>query len=327
MVNYTKSLRFLAVEKITFIYIIITSIIIASLSSRSLNFEELFSSRIFIVVVIFILAYLNSIWNWKSLRFARYLFLGGLLSFWYPDTFDINRVLSNHDNLIAGWEQFVFGCQPSLLFGEAYPQNWISEIFNMGYFSYYPIILGSGLYFYFFDHKKYDNFFFVVMCSFYIFYLIYILFPTAGPQYYFHVIDLVQIQKAAFPNIGYFFNFHNELHESAYHSGLFFQLVEHTQQVGERPTAAFPSSHVGISTLIMIMIFRFRKYGLFAIILPLYLALVFATVYIQAHYVVDVLSGFISAVLLFFVSNRIYNWYMRNFSEDECVDSVGNETK
>lgn len=64
-------------------------------------------------------------------------------------------------------------------------------------------------------------------------------------------------------------------------------LVESVQKFGERPTAAFPSSHVGISTLILLLLIRGRHYSAFTITFPLYLILVFATIYIQAHYVVD----------------------------------------
>ena len=71
----------------------------------------------------------------------------------------------------------------------------------------------------------------------------------------------------------------------------FYSLVEGSQQVGERPTAAFPSSHVGISTILMIMAWRGSK-KLFACLIPFYMLLCGATVYIQAHYVIDAIVGF-----------------------------------
>lgn len=309
----TRSIRFLAVEKITFLYIIITSIIILGVASNLSNWIELFEYRLLIVITIVIVAYFNSLKNWWLIRLTRYMFLGALLSFWYPDTFDINRAFTNHDYLLAKWEFITFGCQPATLFSQNYPQQWVSEILNMGYFAYYPILLGTTLYFFFFCKKHFEQFFFVLIFSFFVYYLVYILFPTAGPQYYFPAVGLTNIQAGIFPALGNYFDLHPILLDSAPRSGFFFQMVEHTQSVGERPTAAFPSSHVGISTLVLFMFLRFKKYWLFVLVLPVYIALVAATVYIQAHYVIDVISGLGSAFVLYYLSSWVYQLFTRRY--------------
>ncbi|WP_243347041.1 phosphatase PAP2 family protein [Parabacteroides sp. FAFU027] len=306
-------IRFLAVEKITFAYILFTTILILSVMGRLANPLELVGLRLMIAVTIFILAYFNSLRHWWVVKLARYAFVGALLSFWYPDTYEINRALINHDYLLAGWEQMIFGCQPALLFRQAIPQHWFSELVNMGYFAYYPIILGSSLYFFFFGKKHFEHFFFVVLCSFYIYYIIYILFPTAGPQYYFPAIGLENVHAGIFPEVGRYFNYHSTLNETANNSGIFFKMVEHTQQVGERPTAAFPSSHVGISTLILLLIWRKRRYRLLAAIIPFYICLVMATVYIEAHYLIDVIAGLITAGLFYYLSNVLFVYFNKRY--------------
>ena len=63
-----------------------------------------------------------------------------------------------------------------------------------------------------------------------------------------------------FPAIGDYFNNNDILLPGpGFDHGFFFNLVEASQEVGERPTAAFPSSHVGISTIVMIMAYRVNK--------------------------------------------------------------------
>ena len=88
-------------------------------------------------------------------------------------------------------------------------------------------------------------------------------------------------------------------------------MVQNTQQVGERPTAAFPSSHVGISTLIFILILKIRRYIFFSMLFPIYLALVAATVYIQAHYVIDVIAGLGTSVLFYFLGSIAHKEFTR----------------
>jgi membrane-associated phospholipid phosphatase len=133
---------------------------------------------------------------------------------------------------------------------------------------------------------------------------------VAGPQFYFPAIGMDNVMMENFLSIGDYFN-HNDvlLPGPDFEKGLFYQLVETSQEVGERPTAAFPSSHVGISTICMIMAWRVNRklcYGL----MPFYALLCCATVYIQAHYLIDVFAGWISAVCIYILSTWMYKkWF------------------
>jgi membrane-associated phospholipid phosphatase len=302
-----RSIHFLAVEKITFLYILITLGILFFLWFRSYPVVPLFLARLYICLAIIVLAYLNSIFDRKIIRFLRYALTGGLLIYWYPETFDFNRYLPNCDYLLANWEQTLFGCQPAYLFSKIFHQNWFSELMNMGYFLYYALIVITCLYFYFKNSKYFKKYFFTLIFSFFVFYLIYILFPTSGPQYYFMAIKEQDINAGIFPFIGDYFNIHSSPTLISNNSGFFNQMVKLTQKIGERPTAAFPSSHVGITTLIMILAYRERQYVMTGIILPFYIILVLSTVYVQAHFVVDVFGGLVMAVILYKLSYRVYD--------------------
>ena len=114
-----------------------------------------------------------------------------------------------------------------------------------------------------------------------------------------------------FPAIGDYFNTNDYLIPGpGFDQGFFFNLVEASQEVGERPTAAFPSSHVGISTIVMIMAWRVSK-RLAYILLPFYVLLCCATVYIQAHYLIDSLVGFFSAFFVYQLATLMYKrWFI-----------------
>ena len=151
---------------------------------------------------------------------------------------------------------------------------------------------------------------FVLVTSFFIYYLIYILVPVAGPQFYFPAIGMDNVMAQHFPAIGDYFN-HNDilLPGPGFDHGFFYNLVEASHEVGERPTAAFPSSHVGISTIIMIMAYRVNK-KLCCFLAPFYVLLCCATVYIQAHYLIDVIAGWVSAVCIYIAATWMYKrWF------------------
>ena len=178
-----------------------------------------------------------------------------LLAWWYPDTYEINRMFPNLDHIFAGWEQDLFGCQPALLFAKALPWAVVSELMSMGYFMYYPMIALVSFYYFFCRYYEAERAAFVMLTSFFIYYLIYIYVPVAGPTFYFDAVGISEITKGIFPALGDYFNTHtNCLPTPGYTDGIFYQLVEDAKNAGERPTAAFPSSHVGVSTICMLLV-------------------------------------------------------------------------
>ena len=243
-----------AVEKITLIYNLLTSILILFLFQRMDHPWHMLLDRAMIAAMTFLLMYLYRLAPCKFSAFVRIVIQMSLLSYWYPDTFEFNRFFPNLDHVFATIEQFIFSGQPAIWFCHTFPHILVSEAFNMGYFFYYPMMLIVALFYFIYRFEWFEKMSFVLVTSFFIYYLLYIFIPVAGPQFYFPAIGFDNVAKGVFPAIGDYFNYHQELLPGpGYQHGFFYSLVESSQQVGERPTAAFPSSHVGISTILMIM--------------------------------------------------------------------------
>lgn len=307
-----------AVEIISLIYCALTTLLIFILYPRMDHPATMLAERGGILVMTLLLWLL---YRWHPCRltgFVRVVAQLALLAYWYPDTYEFNRLFPNLDHLFAEWEQMLFGCQPALLFGETCSTIWWSEAFNMGYWAYYPMIFLVTLYYFFARYEGFMKTAFIVLCSFFIYYLVYLFLPVTGPQYYFNAIGLEQAAAGCFPSVGDYFNYHSELLPGPGDStGFFYHMVEQSQAAGERPTAAFPSSHVGMSTILMILAWRANR-KMFLGLIPFYLLLCGATVYIQAHYLIDALAGFVSALLIYAVSSRLYRlWEKRELVREE----------
>lgn len=300
-----------AIEKVALIYNLLTSILILYLFPRMNHPTQMLYERAIILCVTLFLIYLYRKMPCKAIAFIRVAFQMSLLSYWYPDTFEFNRFLPNLDYLFALADQRLFGGQPALWFCTACPYNCLSEAFNMGYFSYYPMMLAVALVYFFYKYDGFEKFAFIVVTSFFVYYLIYIFVPVAGPQFYYPAIGLSNVAHGVFPHIGDYFNYHQELLPGPdVAHGFFYDLVEDSQRIGERPTAAFPSSHVGISTILMILAWKGRK-KIFFCLVPFYLLLCGATVYIQAHYLIDAIVGFISAFIIYYITDQMYkHWFI-----------------
>lgn len=302
-----QQVRFLAVEKLNIIYNLLTTLLIIVFFNRLHDPQGMLMGRFVIAFATFAVIYLYTKLPCKAMRFLRLVAQVALLSYWYPDTFEFNRIFPNLDHVFAAMDMNFFGCQPSLVFDQLCSGILWREAFNMGYWLYYPMIITVSLFYFFCRPKEVERCTFVIMASFFIFYLIYIFLPVAGPQFYFPVIGEELAAVGPYPEIGNYFDLHPEISIAQEGKGaLFTELVGMAQSTGERPTAAFPSSHIGVSTVLMLLAFRAKK-SLAAIMFPVYVLLCCATVYIKAHYLVDAIAGLATGVIFYFATMWLYD--------------------
>lgn len=300
----------LAVEWVVIGYMLLTTLIILFTYTKAVNPESMLWGRFRILVTI------AALWGVYRLIPCRFTLLCriclhlALLSWWYPDTYEINRIFPNLDHIFATWEQQLFGCQPALLFCEAVPSVVFSELLLMGYFSYYPLIGLIALFYFFRRYADFERVTFIILASFFVYYVIFIALPVTGPQYYYHAAGLENIVKGVFPDIGNYFATHQDkLPIPGSPDGFFHQIMEAAHEEGERPTAAFPSSHVGVTIILTLLAWHSRNKPLITLSVVLLVLMNLATVYLRAHYVIDVLAGWVSAIVIY----AVLHFFARKF--------------
>lgn len=298
--------RFIAVEKINLFYNLFTTLLIIIFYNRLSDPQSMLMGRFMILVGTFAIIYAYTRYPSRFLILVRMVTQMLLLNYWYPDTFEFNRIFPNLDHLFAAAEYNTFGCQPALLFEQVLSEDFWREVFNMGYWLFYPMITVVTFYYFFKRPAKAEQCSFIIMAAFFLHYIIYIFLPVAGPQFYFPVIGEAAASSGVYENIGNYFDLHPGISIAQEGKGVFFtELVNIAQRAGERPTAAFPSSHIGVSLVLMILTFKIDR-RLFMLFLPIFVLLCCATVYIKAHYLIDAIAGVFSGLLTYFVATRIY---------------------
>ena len=279
------NLHFNLIDKITQGYIITTLLYLTFFSFLLDSVWLHVLIRIVFVGIISYMAWLSPKIKNRLFQFVRNAYPLILFGLFYAETDYLNNLIfsTNLDPLIEKLELSFFGFHPSIAFSQALPQVWFSELMNFGYFSYYALILLLPLWLWFKGNESFTYTIFIITFSFYIFYWIFIFFPVAGPQFY------LEESYRTIPN-----------------SGLFRYLVRFAEWLGEGPTAAFPSSHVGIMVIMALLSYRYAK-----ALLPFYIffgiLICFSTVYIKAHYAIDVIGGIVVAPILYVLSNWVYN--------------------
>lgn len=284
--NFSNSIK--TTDVITMAYMVVTALFMLVFGGV---FIFLIPMLIREVVILFVLAviYFHSKWDNIWINFIHLFYPILLLTYFYGETALINNLIfsENLDPIIYNWEEALFGFQPSLEFSIRFPQHWFSELLYMGYFSYYLMTFGVSLMFYIFKPAMTEKVIFIVITSLFIHYLVFIVFPVVGPQYYF---DPPFSEMAD--------------------SGFFSRAVKLVQYYGEHPTAAFPSSHVAL-VVIFLYISYYKLRWLFWVIVPLFILILLATVYIKAHYAVDVFAGLLSAPIVYYFSLILYRQISR----------------
>ncbi len=290
-----------AYEWVVVAYMVLTFAMIFFCYTKIPNAQAMIWGRVRIILMMAAVYLVYRMMPCRFTRLARAVLQLALLSWWYPDTYELNRIFPNLDHLFAQWEQSIFGCQPALLFSQRVPYPWFGELMDLGYASYFPMIATVALFYFFCRYEQFQRTIFIVIGAFFIYYVVFVFLPVTGPQYYYGAVGFDNIAQGIFPNIHDYFNHTMERVVSpGYPDGFFYQLVEDAHETGERPTAAFPSSHVGISTVLLLLAWRSGSRRLFYILLPFFILMCFATVYIQAHYVIDAIAGLITGVILYY---------------------------
>ena len=271
---------------VTILYLVITGIYFC-FDSRGIlaNWTHLLirlGIGLFIVSVIFLK---EKFTENQIVLFVRNIYPIFFLGFFYTETNDMNNIIFpvDLDYYFYQAEQYLWHCQPSIIFGEKINQAWFNELMNMCYFSYYILIISVCSALYFKRKQLAPKSIFIVVFSFYLYYVIFDVLPVSGPQFY-----LKDVPTASIPQ--YFFG----------------RIMEGILTDMEQPTGAFPSSHVGVAVILSILSFKHLKKMFFAIAF-FSIGICFATVYIKAHYLIDVLAGLISAPIFVYVSGLVYN--------------------
>jgi len=227
----------------------------------------------------------------KSLwvQFFRLCYIQALYVLYFTECIWLSQLMydgASLDAFFAGIDYRIFGFQPAIQFPRYFEKyRIVNEMFFFSYFFYYGLV-ATGVWI-LFARKRYNEAvrtLFIVSVSFFIMYVWFIFFPVQGPKYFFE--ELHEIWYSNFD--GFFF--------TKIMKGLF----NNTNLGG----AAFPSSHVALALIAFLLNWRYNRY-LIPVYLPLTILLFVSTVYLYAHYFIDIPAGIVTGIVLYLVVPRL----------------------
>ena len=213
----------------------------------------------------------------------------------------------DHDQMFILIDRWIFGTDPTQFLWQI-STPWLTEILQFIYGTFYllPILLGLFL----LRKKRYvamDFAVFIIVYGFYLSYLGYFIWPGIGPRFTLHNFDTI---NQNLPGL-FLTNFLRELVNSG----------ESIPAGTLNPAAVvqrdiFPSGHTMITLIVMYLSVRLKSRSKYFFV-PIGTLLIFSTVYLWYHYVIDLIGGLLFMIFALWTGKYIFNWWRRKIGKPE----------
>ncbi len=272
-------------DKIIIAYLLVMTLLVFLSRERIPDWPSYVGRHALMIFAVIAIAKWVSVFAGRAGRFVRA---------WYPvplipsTYFELNYLVPrlharDFDWELAAIDHRVFGAHPTVWL-ERFLWPPLTEVLQVAYASYYfyPIILGAVLW----SKGRFDRFHFFVFIlalGFYLSYLGYIIVPAIGPRF-------ILADQQTVPLTGL----------------LLFSYIRNALDNASGVTRdCFPSGHTALTLLVLYYAHKFHRRTFWSIVAPAS-ALIFSTVYLRYHYVIDVLAGAGLAALVVVVAAPLY---------------------
>ncbi|MBK7381382.1 MAG: phosphatase PAP2 family protein [Ignavibacteriales bacterium] len=261
-----------------------------------------------IVSLAFLLAFLEDRYTNRVWRILHYWYIAPLILLTFKELYYMIKPIRgmDYDFLFINIDRFLFGGDPTKFFYHI-ANPLLTEILQIVYGSFYllPIILCLSL----LRKKRYvatDFALFSVVYGFFLSYLGYFLLPGIGPRFTLHDFNSV---NQALPGL-YLTNFLREVVNAG--ESIPAGTINPADLVQRD---VFPSGHTMITLIVMYLSIKLKSRSRYFFI-PVGSLLIFSTVYLWYHYVIDLIAGALFMMFAMWSGKYIFNWWRRKIHKE-----------
>lgn len=243
----------------------------------------------------------------KSLKIFRYWYPILTIIFYFKEIYMIMISLQKNifDIYLINIDKIIFGANPTEVLSKI-ANPYLTEFLQIIYLLFYilPVIYGLELYLW----KRYEEFkyaMFLILLGFYLSFIGYLILPAVGPRFTLHDFSKLSFELPGLwltDTIRTLINYGESIYPSE---------IGYAINVAQRD--AFPSGHTIIIVCITYMSYKFRSKS-FYFYLPYMFLMMFATIYLRYHYVIDVFSGILIGIISILIAN--YTFRNKNLSPE-----------
>ncbi len=205
----------------------------------------------------------------------------------------------DYDNVLISIDRFLLGGDPTKFLHQIASPG-LTELLQLAYatFFFLPVILGIEL----LIRKKEEQFYyttFLILLGFFLSYIGYLLVPAIGPRFTLHNFSTINKDLPGLYFTKYLRDYVNA--GESIPKGIINPAFYVQRDV-------FPSGHTQMTLLVMYLAVKFKSKLKYFFLVDGTL-LIFSTVYLWYHYVIDVIGGVIFMLFTVWSGIRIYNWW------------------
>ncbi len=276
------------------IYTMLSLIFWGQLQTPILNFL----SYIVIATGVIVFAIVSSKYKGgKVFTLVRRLYVIPIVFFIYSNIHLYIPLVNPHDydTTLIAWDLAIFGVNPTEWIGKL-ANPLLTEYLQFAYMMFYvlPFILGVE-----FTLRESDDRFFefarIVIFGFFFSYILYFFMPAIGPRFTIHDFSMINTEL---PGL-FLTDFFRDLVNAG--GGVMPDTVNPAEIVNRD---CMPSGHTMMTLITILIAFKFKsKYKWIVAVIGF--SLIFSTVYLRYHYVVDVVAGIAFALLTMWLEPKI----------------------
>ena len=199
---------------------------------------------------------------------------------------------------MANFDTTLFGVLPTVALQHLWFHGhvtWFDYYVYITYMLHFVMPLALGVAVYKLREKEYWRFATTYVIASFTAFIIYIIYPAAPPW--------IATTNGTIPHI--------ERISSSVYAGLgITDFPSVYNSIAPNPVAAVPSLHVGYAVMFSLLVFRFfgRRWGIASVIYPLTIGV--GVVYMGEHYVFDVITGALLALVAFIAAPYVLKWFL-----------------
>lgn len=291
-----------ATDLLVVVFTTIVSVLAIVFHSKVHYWSEIVLVNILLQLFIFSLAYFDEHRRNMFTHQLRFWYLVPMIFLAFKEMYNLVDPLRGkiYDQLLIEIDRFLFGTDPThALFNITNP--YLTELLQIVYgtFFFLPVILGISL---LCKDKKKELYYlaFIIVLGFFLSYLGYFILPAIGPRFTLHNFSMTNVEL---PGL-YLTNFLREVVNAgeSIPAG-----TPNPALIVQRD--AFPSGHTQMTLLVMYLSVKFKSRSRYFFI-PNGTLLIFATVYLRYHYVIDLIAGAAFMILTLWLGKYLFEWWM-----------------
>ncbi|MBT8380110.1 MAG: phosphatase PAP2 family protein [Ignavibacteria bacterium] len=305
--SFIKHLK--AFDVVVVIFYIILSIVHVIFRSKIDTWFIWIAVNFTIILTSFLLAYLESKYDNEFWNGVHYWYIVPVILLTFKQLYFMVKPIRvyDYDYLFIDIDRWLFGTDPThLLYQISNPV--LTELLQIVYGSFYllPILLGLFL----LRKRRFvamDFAVFALVYGFYLSYLGYFILPGIGPRFTLHDFSTINEQL---PGL-FLTNFLRELVNAGESIPVG---TPNPAEVVQRDI--FPSGHTMMTLIVMFLSVRLKSRSKYFFV-PVGTLLIFSTVYLWYHYVIDLVGGLAFMLFAVWSGKYIFNWWRRKIDKPE----------